>query len=274
MGDLTTLTEDAVIEELGIELLRELHAIRWFCDAGGDGKMALISPQQREYYAPGGFARALVDLGCVRLLKKTRVLNRWLPAIAMEHFGRRLLCRCAALQMDLEPERDPEDDEFIAPIAPEPGEVEGLVKALEDTIAWASGKCPCANEMPDPCTLCGARVDGDRCLVVESVFPRALLTNVCAALAAYKAKEAAQVPTELTPLHMEMLRRGVMYERIGLTDEAGRHLVEIGALRDLRGMGLVDLIHEPELPGPPRPSSFTITEAGRAAYKAKEAGNG
>lgn len=70
---------------------------------------------------------------------------------------------------------------------------------------------------------------------------------------------------QLTPRHIELLRRGVTYSRIGLSDNAGRQLSEVAALRELRDMGLAEILHEPGLPGPPRPSSWVITEAGRQA---------
>jgi hypothetical protein len=44
---------------------------------------------------------------------------------------------------------------------------------------WAQQKCPCHNEQPNPCPLCGASVENlEACKAVESIFPRDLLVEV------------------------------------------------------------------------------------------------
>jgi hypothetical protein len=58
-----------------------------------------------------------------------------------------------------------------------------LRKALKDVEWWAQQKCPCHEETPNPCPLCGASVENlEACKAVESVFPRELLKQVRAAL--------------------------------------------------------------------------------------------
>lgn len=69
--------------------------------------------------------------------------------------------------------------------APEPeAGVEELAKALKAVRRWAEKRCPCENDNPDPCPLCGERVDGGRCKAVPATFPRDLLAKIDAALAA------------------------------------------------------------------------------------------
>lgn len=58
-----------------------------------------------------------------------------------------------------------------------------VVEALRDVRRWAASKCPCKDETPDPCTLCGATVASGACRSVESIFPAALLAQLDAALA-------------------------------------------------------------------------------------------
>lgn len=62
-------------------------------------------------------------------------------------------------------------------------------KALRSTLlaikTWADQRCPCTNEQPNPCPLCGADANkpGDVCLSAENTFPRDLLRQIRAALA-------------------------------------------------------------------------------------------
>lgn len=37
---------------------------------------------------------------------------------------------------------------------------------------WANSKCPCENETPDPCPLCGSSVAEGRCKALEETLPR------------------------------------------------------------------------------------------------------
>jgi len=64
------------------------------------------------------------------------------------------------------------------------GENERLRAALRKVEWWAQQKCPCHEETPNPCPLCGASVENlEACKAVESVFPRDLLADIRAALA-------------------------------------------------------------------------------------------
>lgn len=62
--------------------------------------------------------------------------------------------------------------------------VERLTKALSAVSTWAEQRCPCRNEEPNPCPLCGADANkpGDICLSAENTFPRDLLTLIRDAL--------------------------------------------------------------------------------------------
>lgn len=59
-----------------------------------------------------------------------------------------------------------------------------ICEALMDVLKWAQSCCPCENEMPKICPLCGADVDrpGDACKAVGAVFPVGLLAKIRAAL--------------------------------------------------------------------------------------------
>lgn len=106
MADATTTTPtDAAIAQLGIELLRELRAICWFCDAGLDGKYALVPSERRKWYEAGGSHDALTETGCVKLLRPSYcgTVQQYRPALRMEQFGRNVLLRARALGLDLEP---------------------------------------------------------------------------------------------------------------------------------------------------------------------------
>lgn len=61
-----------------------------------------------------------------------------------------------------------------------------LVTVHKSVLEWAQSRCPCQNEKPDPCPLCGADVATGSCKAVESIFPCDLLADLRAALAAFK----------------------------------------------------------------------------------------
>lgn len=59
----------------------------------------------------------------------------------------------------------------------------GLVKALRMVATWAEQRCPCHNEQPNPCPLCGASVENlEGCKAAESTMPRHVLDAVRQAL--------------------------------------------------------------------------------------------
>ncbi len=105
------MNQEAAIETLGNDLLRELHAIAWFCDGSSDGKMALIPSDRRHLYGPGGIMEALVSTGCVRLLKPSycATVRRHRPSIRIEQFGRQVLVRARAMRLPIGIEDTPED---------------------------------------------------------------------------------------------------------------------------------------------------------------------
>lgn len=105
---------DVAIDKLGPDLLRELHAICWFCDAGLDGKHALVPSDRRHWYEPGGSHAALADLGCVRLIKRSycATVRQHRPALRMEQFGRNVLLRAKAMGLDMEPVEQVEQEDW------------------------------------------------------------------------------------------------------------------------------------------------------------------
>lgn len=59
-----------------------------------------------------------------------------------------------------------------------------LLEALQAFISWGTKQCPCENEEPNPCPLCGASVENlETCKAIEAKFPRVILTNARAAIA-------------------------------------------------------------------------------------------
>lgn len=60
--------------------------------------------------------------------------------------------------------------------------VDALRKALQAFLTWGESQCPCRDETPDPCPLCGASVAEGTCKAAESKFPRAILEDARAAL--------------------------------------------------------------------------------------------
>lgn len=102
MDDPFFADDDAIIQRLGVPLLCELDAIAGFCDSTADGKYGLITERQRRTYQPNGDNEPLVATGCLILgdsyvsLHKRRMSN-----VRVGQTGRRILRRCAALQMTL-----------------------------------------------------------------------------------------------------------------------------------------------------------------------------
>lgn len=58
-----------------------------------------------------------------------------------------------------------------------------LIASQRKLINWAESKCPCRDETPDPCPLCGATVAAGACMAVESTIPPHLLREMRDALA-------------------------------------------------------------------------------------------
>ena len=64
-------------------------------------------------------------------------------------------------------------------------DLETARKALESVKHWAGSQCPCENDLPDPCPLCGARVSKDKCMAIEGALPPVILEKIDAALLAH-----------------------------------------------------------------------------------------
>lgn len=58
------------------------------------------------------------------------------------------------------------------------------VDVLRRVERWASSPCPCENEQPNPCPLCGASVENlEACKAVDKIIPPSLLGDMRAILA-------------------------------------------------------------------------------------------
>ena len=55
-------------------------------------------------------------------------------------------------------------------------------EALFAVRTWATHKCPCSDNKPDPCPLCGATVATGSCKAVDKVFPEQVLAKINASL--------------------------------------------------------------------------------------------
>lgn len=50
---------------------------------------------------------------------------------------------------------------------------------LHKILHWASSRCPCENEQPNPCPLCGASVENlEACKAIEETIPRHILIEI------------------------------------------------------------------------------------------------
>ncbi|WP_353640786.1 hypothetical protein [Mesorhizobium sp. WSM2239] len=57
--------------------------------------------------------------------------------------------------------------------------VKQLEAVVKKTLRWAEARCPCHNEEPNPCPLCGASVENlEGCKSAENTIPRDLLTEL------------------------------------------------------------------------------------------------
>ena len=95
---------DNIIDRLGVDLLRELRAIAWFCDSASDGRMALIPSDRYRWYIPGGRMETLTSTGCVRLARHSycETIQGYRPSIRMAQIGRQVLVRARALRLPIE----------------------------------------------------------------------------------------------------------------------------------------------------------------------------
>lgn len=54
---------------------------------------------------------------------------------------------------------------------------------LRAVLRWAEQRCPCHNEEPNPCPLCGASVENlEACKSAENTIPLRLLRDIRVAL--------------------------------------------------------------------------------------------
>ena len=69
----------------------------------------------------------------------------------------------------------------------------------------------------------------------------------------------------LTPIQIELLKRGARGTYIGLSGDMGWHMYEVSVLGELRRAGLVEFATGPFPPGPRGLTPMIITDAGRTA---------
>lgn len=68
-------------------------------------------------------------------------------------------------------------------------------RVLRDVLRWAESRCPCHEEQPNPCPLCGASVENlEPCKSAENTLPRRLLGDIRAGVA--EGHPAMTTPTE------------------------------------------------------------------------------
>jgi len=57
--------------------------------------------------------------------------------------------------------------------------VQELERVLRKVEWWSQQRCPCNNDQPNPCPLCGASVENlEPCKAAENTFPRDLLAEI------------------------------------------------------------------------------------------------
>lgn len=88
----------------------------------------------------------------------------------------------------------PEGGASIPTAEAEPAVIAALTAALERFLWWGQQQCPCYNDEPNPCPLCGASIENlEGCKAVEAKFPSAILGQAREAIARAKATgEAGQ----------------------------------------------------------------------------------
>ena len=65
---------------------------------------------------------------------------------------------------------------LLAIMAARESERDEAEKVVCDLLWWAEQKCPCENEEPNPCTLCGASVENlEGCKAADETLPRSWL---------------------------------------------------------------------------------------------------
>jgi hypothetical protein len=55
-----------------------------------------------------------------------------------------------------------------------------VTNALLMVLDWAERRCPCHDEKPDPCPLCGAsaKLGGGHCMSAENTLPKHILSEL------------------------------------------------------------------------------------------------
>lgn len=93
-------------------------------------------------------------------------------------------------------------------------EIERLRAALGKVEHWAESRCPCSNEEPNPCPLCGASVENlEACKSAENTLPRDLLETIRSARRRARSQALENGPARLAdatnnPADLSSLRKG------------------------------------------------------------------
>ena len=69
-------------------------------------------------------------------------------------------------------------DEAVRQVMTVQAREQQLIKAVRDTLTWAEQRCPCNDDQPKICPLCGADAAKDACMSAENTIPRHILTQL------------------------------------------------------------------------------------------------
>ena len=69
-------------------------------------------------------------------------------------------------------------DEAVRQVMAVQAREQQLIKAVRDTLTWAEQRCPCNDDQPKICPLCGADAAKDACMSAENTIPRHILTQL------------------------------------------------------------------------------------------------
>jgi hypothetical protein len=82
-------------------------------------------------------------------------------------------------------------------------------KVLRNVLFWAESRCPCENEQPNPCTLCGASVENlEPCKSAERTLPLSLLRDMREAISSIATPASA--PEALSDEDIDAIQREYM----------------------------------------------------------------
>jgi len=154
----------------------------------GDGMVQFAKRQTPSYSNPVQAAASFAD-GMVDDILALRTA----PADPAPHAGGEGL-EVAGSRWIVDPNKWGQTSQALTPLDPAAAriaELEARVeigrKALGAFLDWGQQQCPCYNDLPNPCPLCGASIENlEGCKAIESKFPPRILGQAREALAAMK----------------------------------------------------------------------------------------